>query len=86
MSATSEIETIIGFIADIESAGIAGDVVSLVKVVTGFIETSGASVTAAQLAVLKSYDGTKTVSDYLIAAQQAAAGTQSAPVPTPAAS
>lgn len=86
MSATSEIETIIGFIADIESAGIAGDVVSLVKVVTGFIETSGASVTAAQLAVLKSYDGTKTASDYLASAQAAATPAPVAPAPTPAAS
>ena len=85
MSASTEIETILGFIADIETAGIAGDVVSLVKVVTGFIETSGPTVTPAQLAVLKSYDGTKTAAQYLADAQQAATGQQSAPASPPAA-
>ena len=81
MSLETEISTVVGFIADIETAGIAGDAVTLVKLIANFIESSNGTPSAAQLAVLKSYDGTKTAADYLAAAQQAATATQPASPP-----
>ena len=72
---------IAAILALIEQFGPQG--ITLVSSIVGWIESSGGTVTAADLAILKAY-GAKKASDYLAAAQAAATPAQPAPASPPA--
>ena len=74
---------IAAIIALIEQFGPQG--ITLVSSIVGWIESSGGTVTAADLAILKAY-GAKKASDYLADAQRAATPAQPPASVTPAAS
>ena len=64
---------IAAILALIEQFGPQG--ITLVSAIVGWIESSGGTVTPADLAILRAY-GAKKASDYLLAAQQAATRAQ----------